>query len=500
MKNQKQRLYAAGLRALPLLPLLLASLDAWARAGGGESYRGGGGSSSSSGGSSGGGGDLGSFIQLLLWLVIEVPIIGIPLVIAVVAFFIYAQVKGPKANARQVHRTTHAPPPAAFHQGQDALVQADPNFSLPLFLDYARLAYMRAQEERGKRNLDVLSAILSDEARKNLEGRHAHLRGVRGVVFGAARVEEIGVVGGMARIVVFFDANYTEVSDQPRTLWLQERWIFRRSAATRSPGPDRFETLSCANCGSPLETKTDGTCVNCGSVLNDGRIQWQVAQIQIINSKLMPPLKPSLGAGIEAGTELPTMMDPDLGAATRAFQARHPEFHWTAFRGRVVEIFTHIQRAWSDGTWEKARPYETDFLFQQHRYWIDRYKAEGYRNRMADLQVTDVLLVKIKLDAYFEAVTVRIFVKMKDWTEDKSGKVVGGSKEKDKIFSEYWTFLRSAGQNVKPRDDANNCPSCGAPLDNVSEGGVCGYCDAKITTGAFDWVLSAIDQDEAYRG
>jgi hypothetical protein len=34
----------------------------------------------------------------------------------------------------------------------------------------------------------------------------------------------------------------------------------------------------------------------------------------------------------------------------------------------------------------------------------------------------------------------------------------------------------------------------------VSETGVCGYCDAKITGGEFDWVLSTIDQDETYRG
>jgi hypothetical protein len=29
---------------------------------------------------------------------------------------------------------------------------------------------------------------------------------------------------------------------------------------------------------------------------------------------------------------------------------------------------------------------------------------------------------------------------------------------------------------------------------------VCGYCDAKNSTGQFDWVLAGIDQDEAYGG
>jgi len=44
------------------------------------------------------------------------------------------------------------------------------------------------------------------------------------------------------------------------------------------------------------------------------------------------------------------------------------------------------------------------------------------------------------------------------------------------------------------------CGSCGAPLDQVNQAGVCGYCDSKITTGRFDWVLARIDQPEAYRG
>jgi hypothetical protein len=31
-------------------------------------------------------------------------------------------------------------------------------------------------------------------------------------------------------------------------------------------------------------------------------------------------------------------------------------------------------------------------------------------------------------------------------------------------------------------------------------GGNCEYCDAHVTAGEFDWVLSKIEQDEAYTG
>jgi predicted amidophosphoribosyltransferase len=49
-----------------------------------------------------------------------------------------------------------------------------------------------------------------------------------------------------------------------------------------------------------------------------------------------------------------------------------------------------------------------------------------------------------------------------------------------------------------PRMD-KACPNCGAPL-NVNMAGRCEHCDAKITSGEFDWVLSRIEQDEAYEG
>jgi hypothetical protein len=77
--------------------------------------------------------------------------------------------------------------------------------------------------------------------------------------------------------------------------------------------------------------------------------------------------------------------------------------------------------------------------------------------------------------------------------------VVGGNKDRDRKFTEYWTFVRAIGSGDKSADPAH-CPSCGAPLDKVNAAGKCGYCDTVITTGKFDWVLTRIDQAEVYRG
>jgi hypothetical protein len=83
---------------------------------------------------------------------------------------------------------------------------------------------------------------------------------------------------------------------------------------------------------------------------------------------------------------------------------------------------------------------------------------------------------------------------------DSKGKVVGGNAKVNRRFSEYWTFIRTAGKAVAPRHDDNHCPNCGAPLDNVNAAGVCAYCDTKIVTGDYDWVLSRIEQADVYAG
>jgi hypothetical protein len=43
------------------------------------------------------------------------------------------------------------------------------------------------------------------------------------------------------------------------------------------------------------------------------------------------------------------------------------------------------------------------------------------------------------------------------------------------------------------------CPNCGAPLE-INQVGECRYCNAAVTSGRFDWVLSRIEQEDEYAG
>jgi hypothetical protein len=207
----------------------------------------------------------------------------------------------------------------------------------------------------------------------------------------------------------------------------------------------------------------------------------------------------------EQGTNLPTLFDPRLGAIGRQFAERHHvesiSTYALTFREKIVEpICRTVYRAWSDRKYEPVRPLMSDNLFRSHLYWVETFKAYKRINRLDNLAITGVHLVKLDLDKYYEAATVRIFANVLDYLTDENGKLMAGNHRTPRAFSEYWTFVRRTGVEADERKyNPECCPNCGAPV-NMGMTGVCNYCNSKVTTGEFGWILSRITQDEVYFG
>ena len=467
-----------------------------ARVGGGGGYSGGG----HGGGDGGDAGLVFALIRLILWLVFAHPIVGIPVLIVVV--IVVARMAKSGALQRSVgEHPAVFPRPDVARRGPVNLTpvrSTDPYFSEPVFADFAQLVYVRAQEMRGLGNREPLEPWMSPQAQGKLFADREGLTSVSDVVFGATRIAQCATEGGFVRVDVTFETNLTEVrSGARRQVVCSERWSFRRKVGVRSPAPERMRALGCAGCGSTLEPKPDGTCPSCGAPRRGGSTTWEVGDIPSVDRRpLSPPeLDVDEGGGVERGTELATVLDPRLPASKRAFEGRHPEHSWPAFEERVRVAFLALQEAWSRRDWERARPFETDSLFQTHRFWMERYTAFGFVNHVDDVAVLRIVLAKIDVDAFYESITVRIFARARDWTEDAGGRVVGGSKTTERTFSEYWTFLRALPGTVA---SPSSCPSCGAALTPGGGAMVCASCGAKLVGGAFDWVASRIEQDDAY--
>jgi hypothetical protein len=130
------------------------------------------------------------------------------------------------------------------------------------------------------------------------------------------------------------------------------------------------------------------------------------------------------------------------------------------------------------------------------RYRIEAYEAQGLQNLMLAARVTKLELAKVVLDPHYHAITVRVFAAAIDQTVTRgTGQRIAGS-DTPRRYSEYWTFIRAADHRG-PTCTARNCPSCGAPM-KITMAGNCEHCGVKLTSGAVDWVLSKIEQDESY--
>jgi Tim44-like domain len=507
--------YRASLVALSCGCLMLAPVEIVARVGGGQSY--GGGSSGGNGGSDDGGAIvwlLFELLRLLIYLTIEYPAIGIPLDIIFIIGVIYFITR--KRNAAVSFSSITYSPQSSVTQGARPNVLAnnlprlrkfDPNFSEIVFTDFAYALYGKAHEARGRgaAALEIFSPYLSEAARKSLLGLNPPgIQEVKGIIVGSMQVGQVdGLVTPTVRVSLVFETNYTEVTKAANgapsemSYYVTERWELERKRDLLSPPPAQATALHCPRCGAPLQRNPVGACAYCGTKIDSGEFQWYVRKIALLGKEARGPLLTSDVP--EAGTDLPSVIQPGLGLRQVDFNRNNPEFSWPDFEARARLIFNELQAAWSSLNWERARPHETDNIFQMHQYWIDAYRRQGLRNVVEDCVIDSMQPVKIQDDAFYEAITLRIWAHGRDYTVDNTGKVVSGSSQKIRKWSEYWTFIRN--RNAKPaaiRTDLN-CPNCGSPL-KVNASGICEFCGGKITSGEFDWVLSKIEQDESYAG
>jgi predicted lipid-binding transport protein (Tim44 family) len=204
------------------------------------------------------------------------------------------------------------------------------------------------------------------------------------------------------------------------------------------------------------------------------------------------------GTTEEEGTDLPTVVAPDVKSAFAALSQRDPAFDWASFVKRVELVFHTFHRAWSSQELTPVRPFLSDNLFETQSYWVAAYQAQRLRNITEDPQIVSIALSRVLHDKVYDAVTVRVFAQCKDYTLDASDRMVGGSRENPRQYSEYWTFIRSAARAGAPGTEPK-CPSCGVANPVLDVAGHCQSCHVKVTTGEFDWTLSRIEQDEVYR-
>ncbi len=488
---------------LAVLAVVLAtSLGvAAARPGGGDSYSGGGGH----GGGGDSGGDGGAMLELIFHLIrlcIYYPKLGLPILAIVLGFVLYSAYK--KAQ----NQDWDSGPPVELARAVDLepLRRIDPEFSQVAFEDFAFRLFSAAHRARSSEQaLAQVAPYVMPAAQRALLTRAPAGKPVDSVVVGAMRTFRVELpeqpVDGQGRptrvrIGIEFEANVTTGG---ATYFSVESWLFGRLASARSKAPAAQQTFPCPNCGAPWESRSTGTqvCASCGQSVDNGRFDWAVEQISLVSIDQRPP---TLTDEVrERGTDLPTYHQPGFDSRWRALLESDPQLSEEGVQARLRLIFERLNQAWSEGKLDNVRGLVSDGLYDSLQYWVEAYDRAGLRNLLRDSRVTHTTMCKLVRDRHYDALTIRLWAKGKDFViRTSSGEVVKGSKHRDRSYSEYWTLIRAAGRRGEVAAEAR-CGNCGAPLA-VNMAGACEHCGAHLTRGEFDWVLSKIEQDDSYRG
>ena len=194
---------------------------------------------------------------------------------------------------------------------------------------------------------------------------------------------------------------------------------------------------------------------------------------------------------------------PEVDEALARIRERDPAFDEAGFLNGVSTSFNLVQRAWCEQLPAESRKVMADNIWLRHRTQIEEMAAAGKKNVLEDLHIGRSEIIDCATDADSDSITVRIHAYSRDYDvatapADSEGKtqaatIVRGDRVM-RLWTEDWTFTRSSSATTKDGSGTRqNCPNCGAPLD-LDAAGTCAYCNQLVMAGAYDWVLSRIEQ------
>lgn len=469
--------------------------EIWARAGGGEGFGGGGG---------GGDGDLdiALIIELIYWLVvlcIDYPKIGIPLTLAVIAFFFYGAVFG--KNKYQDNVITRGERAGARMSQDEAITlirKTDELFNANTFLDRVQKAFLKMQSAWCAQDLESIRPYVTDgiAERFSLQFQEQRDAGYRNkmeqlqidsiAICDAAKGPVFSSVTVCVRAraadfhVSLADGKY--VSGKQGVEKFTEYWTFVRRTDAKSLAAGKSGLLegSCPNCGAAIGVKKTGEksaiggsakCDSCQSLLKSGSLDWVLSEITQATA---------------AGA------DPTIAAENVAeYQTHDAGFSPELIEDRASVIFWRWAKAERYGNPAALRKVATPKFCDGFTAGLPvQIDATGKRGFMGRCAVGAVDLLGVLPGTEFDRAIVRV-----EWSGTRlavkpnsrtTTAIPGGG-----LSVSILTLVRKCGVQSEPALglSSSHCPNCGAAQrDDTAE--KCDYCASILNDGQTHWVLS----------
>lgn len=488
----------------PAAPLILCALclfivdaaEAYGRAGGGGGFGGGGGGGGGFGGGGGGsfgggsrssgshgGGDSLLLFYLLFQLVIDYPYIGVPLLIAVVIFFLLGGKKINEAHTGSVIRKGML---ARNSRAQASIVadirEQDPDYDNDGFINRVKAAFLTAQDAWCAHNLEHLRPFVSDgicerwqmqlaEQKENdIRDQMDNLQ-VETVLLEhherCGNVEELTVMiraGAIDRRVRLSDGRPLPGNTQYEVFI--EFWTFIRRSGTRSlRGKKGLMEGNCPNCGGEIGINQSAKCTYCRALLRSGEFDWVLSEIsqesvyRNVTARNIPGLRKILPE------------DPDL--SPRLLEDKASVVFW-----RWQRAMRDKQTAALEGcaTPEFLARLRRDLSPRSHFYVEAAVGAVNTRGLICGAEENTAVIEVVWSGQRAE--------------RDENGRMQMRQKE---MCRSILAFVRKPGVKSFAADSVGSahCPACGAP-EQADTDGKCIFCGNPLNARGDRWILSDI--------
>ncbi len=176
---------------------------------------------------------------------------------------------------------------------------------------------------------------------------------------------------------------------------------------------------------------------------------------------------------------------------------KNPDFDKDKFILKVKKAFIEIQNAWQNKDLSKVRIFISDGVYQRFNTQFLMMNLLEQRNILENININKLAIIDYQKDGLYDVITVAIRASAYDSFVSKIDSSLSHSGNAE--FIEYWTFIKKRGVKEKDIYSSQNCPNCGASLENkLGEVSRCEFCNSITNSGEFDWVLSEITQAEDY--
>ncbi len=494
LKGLWLRLYQNRLLFLTVALFILACDIAMARAGGGGGFSGGGGGG---GGSGDGDGGAGIIIYLLIRLIVEHPLVGIPVAGAVIYFMYLSSRKGASAHmSHTIRRGAAIGRSMRLQEGLDQIRRRDPAFTPEAFAERCRNLLPAVQYAWSAQEMSPVRHFLSDGVfeRFALQIEIQRGSGIRNQM-SAVQVLEARLID--AESDELFDTLHLAITaaavDQTVDLASGKRlqgatapdrfteiWSFlRRPGAKTLARPGLLEGY-CPNCGTQLKLSTSITCESCQALINSGEYDWVLSEIT-----QQEVWSPRTAHSIQGLAEMRRL---------------DPGFNVQAIEDRASAIFWHHRAAEFFGRESYLKAVALpQFIAGERNAW--QPDEQGRHRFYADAAVGQVDVAEVIPGGTADNLDrVRVFVK---WSAHRELAKVPGlfvpDWSRSRFLQQDYTLVRKRG--VQSAQSAaltsQHCPGCGAPQVAESNG-ECRYCGLTQNDGSTGWVLESVSPTRGF--